>query len=99
MQDGVNFHQRHGQGDAPITPPDIPVPRAITPFSSTSQGYQLRLFLESFGIRSALLNAELPLNSRSHILQTFNKGLFDYLIATGARGGGEMGLGSHSLGR
>ena len=47
------------------------------------QGYQLRLFLESFGIRSALLNAELPLNSRSHILQTFNKGLFDYLIATG----------------
>ncbi len=50
---------------------------------SVSQGYQLRLFLESFGIRSALLNAELPLNSRSHILQTFNKGLFDYLIATG----------------
>ena len=48
------------------------------------QGYQLRLFLESFGVRSALLNAELPLNSRSHILQSFNRGLFDYLIATGA---------------
>ncbi|GAX72585.1 hypothetical protein CEUSTIGMA_g41.t1 [Chlamydomonas eustigma] len=50
--------------------------------NTVDRGYQLRLFLESFGVRSALLNAELPLNSRSHILQTFNKGLFDYLIAT-----------------
>lgn len=50
--------------------------------NTVDRGYQLRLFLESFGIKSAVLNAELPLNSRSHILQTFNKGLFDYLIAT-----------------
>lgn len=42
----------------------------------------MKLLLESFGIRSALLNAELPFNSRSHILATFNKGLFDYLVAT-----------------
>jgi hypothetical protein len=49
---------------------------------TNKQGYQLRLFLESFGVRTALLNAELPLNSRSHILSTFNKGLFDFLIAT-----------------
>lgn len=28
-----------------------------------------RLFLEAFGVRAALLNAELPLNSRHHILQ------------------------------
>lgn len=46
-------------------------------------GFRLKLFLESFGLRAALLNAELPLNSRSHILAAFNKGLFDYLIATG----------------
>ncbi|MEW5299598.1 MAG: hypothetical protein WDW36_002597 [Sanguina aurantia] len=45
-------------------------------------GFRLKLFLESFGLRAALLNAELPLNSRSHILAAFNKGLFDYLIAT-----------------
>ena len=67
---------------SPHTSP-LPSPSTITSPPPRPQGYQLRLFLESFGIRSALLNAELPLNSRSHILQTFNKGLFDYLIATG----------------
>jgi superfamily II DNA/RNA helicase len=51
--------------------------------NSVDAGYRLKLFLEAFGVRAALLNAELPLNSRSHILETFNKGLFDYLIATG----------------
>ena len=76
------------RGTPPLPPHPLPSP---SPFNHNPnppthpQGYQLRLFLESFGIRSALLNAELPLNSRSHILQTFNKGLFDYLIATGAR--------------
>ncbi|XP_034219871.1 DEAD-box ATP-dependent RNA helicase 16 isoform X2 [Prunus dulcis] len=35
-----------------------------------------------FGIRSAVLNSELPQNSRLHILEEFNAGLFDYLIAT-----------------
>jgi ATP-dependent RNA helicase DDX56/DBP9 len=37
--------------------------------NSIDTGFQLRLFLERFGIRTALLNAELPLNSRHHILQ------------------------------
>ena len=37
--------------------------------NSINEGYRLRLFLEAFGIRSAVLNAELPLNSRHHILQ------------------------------
>ena len=32
-------------------------------------GMRARLFLEAFGVRAALLNAELPLNSRHHILQ------------------------------
>ncbi|DBB15417.1 TPA: hypothetical protein ACH3X3_003648 [Trebouxia sp. C0006] len=50
--------------------------------NSINEGYRLRLFLEAFGIRSAVLNAELPLNSRHHILQEFNRGLFDFLIAT-----------------
>jgi ATP-dependent RNA helicase DDX56/DBP9 len=35
-----------------------------------------------FGIKSAILNGELPQNSRLHILEQFNAGLFDYLIAT-----------------
>ncbi|KAE8714590.1 DEAD-box ATP-dependent RNA helicase 16 [Hibiscus syriacus] len=45
-------------------------------------GFKLKLFFEKFGIRSAILNAELPQNSRLHILEEFNAGLFDYLIAT-----------------
>jgi hypothetical protein len=47
-------------------------------------GVALRLFLESFGLRLGCLHAELPVNSRSHMLAAFNKGLFDYLIAVGA---------------
>ncbi|KAK9906356.1 hypothetical protein WJX75_000482 [Coccomyxa subellipsoidea] len=50
--------------------------------NSIDAGFRLKLFLEAFGIRSAVINAELPLNSRHHILQEFNKGIFDYLIAT-----------------
>ncbi|KAK6237812.1 hypothetical protein QUC31_003281 [Theobroma cacao] len=45
-------------------------------------GFRLKLFFEKFGIKSAILNAELPHNSRIHILEEFNAGLFDYLIAT-----------------
>lgn len=50
--------------------------------NSAEEGMRVRLFLDSFGIKAASINAELPLNSRHHILQQFNKGLFDYLIAT-----------------
>lgn len=44
--------------------------------------YRLKLFLEQFGIRSCVLNAELPLNSRLHIVEEFNKGVYDIIIAT-----------------
>jgi ATP-dependent RNA helicase DDX56/DBP9 len=46
------------------------------------RGFRLKLFLERFGIKSVVLNSELPVNSRLHILQEFNQGVFDYLIAT-----------------
>ena len=42
--------------------------------NSVERGYRLKLFLEQFSISSAVLNAELPINSRYHILQQFNKG-------------------------
>lgn len=46
------------------------VPKKVLLFiNSINEGYRLRLFLEAFGIKSAVLNAELPLNSRHHILQ------------------------------
>ncbi len=38
--------------------------------------------MEQFHIRSAVLNAELPLRSRLNIIEQFNVGNFDYLIAT-----------------
>ncbi|CAG8491858.1 3819_t:CDS:10 [Paraglomus brasilianum] len=46
------------------------------------RSYRLKLFLEQFSIRSCILNSELPLNSRYHIVEEFNKGIYDYIIAT-----------------
>jgi len=37
--------------------------------NSIDAAFRLRLFLEKFGIRSAVLNAELPQNSRLHIIE------------------------------
>lgn len=51
--------------------------------------YRLRLFLEQFGIRSCVLNEELPLKSRLHIVEEFNKGVYNLLICTDE--GGEFG--------
>ena len=50
--------------------------------NSIDGGYRLKLFLEQFHIRSAVLNAELPLKSRLNIIEHYNVGNFDYLIAT-----------------
>ncbi|CAL1715452.1 unnamed protein product [Somion occarium] len=44
--------------------------------------YRLKLFLEQFSIKSCVLNSELPLNSRYHVVQEFNKGVYDYIIAS-----------------
>lgn len=48
------------------------------------RSYRLKLFLEQFGLRTCVLNEELPVNSRFHIVQEFNKGRYDYIIATDA---------------
>ncbi|KAG2694506.1 hypothetical protein I3760_08G148000 [Carya illinoinensis] len=59
------------------------VQKKVLIFTNTiDMGYRSKLFLEKFGIKSAVLNSELPQNSRLHILEEFNAGLFDYLIAT-----------------
>ena len=74
------------------------VKRKVLIFVGTiDQGFRVKLFLGHFGLHAALLNAELPLNSRHHTIQSFNKGLFDLLIATDSvpqslrRGGGTVG--------
>lgn len=50
--------------------------------NSVDQGYRLKLFMEQFGAKSAVLNAELPYNSRRHIIESYEKGMFDFVIAT-----------------
>lgn len=44
--------------------------------------FRLKLFLDQFKVKSAILNSELPANSRIHCVQQFNAGVFDILIAT-----------------
>ncbi|KNB46670.1 RNA helicase [Blastocystis sp. subtype 4] len=45
-------------------------------------GYYLYIFLSRFSMKAVVLNNELPLLSRNNIIYQFNRGLFDYLIAT-----------------
>jgi ATP-dependent RNA helicase DDX56/DBP9 len=42
---------------------------------------RLRLFLHKFGVPTCALHGELPANSRTHILQEFNRGVYDFMIA------------------
>ncbi|CAG5127606.1 unnamed protein product [Candidula unifasciata] len=49
--------------------------------NSVNRCYLLKLFLEQFGVRACILNSELPVNSRCHIVNQFNDGLYDYIIA------------------
>ncbi|XP_010876535.1 probable ATP-dependent RNA helicase DDX56 [Esox lucius] len=44
--------------------------------------YRLKLFLEQFSIPACVLNSELPVHSRCHIITQFNQGFYDYIIAT-----------------
>lgn len=45
------------------------------------RSYRLKLFLEQFSVKSCVLNSELPVNSRIHAVQEFNKGVYDILLA------------------
>lgn len=50
--------------------------------NNIDRGYRLKLFLEQFGVKSCILNSELPVNSRLHIVDEFNKNVYNLLIAT-----------------
>ncbi|KAJ7766488.1 ATP-dependent RNA helicase dbp9 [Mycena maculata] len=58
--------------------------------NDVERAYRLKLFLEQFSIKSCVLNSELPLNSRYHVVQEFNKGVYEYIIATDESGKGEL---------
>ncbi|KOS20941.1 ATP-dependent RNA helicase DBP9, partial [Escovopsis weberi] len=44
--------------------------------------YRLKLFFEQFAIRSCILNSELPVNSRIHVVEEFNRNVYDIIIAS-----------------
>lgn len=43
--------------------------------------YRLKLFLQQFGLKAAVLNSFLPANARCHIVAQFNQGLYPLVIA------------------
>lgn len=46
------------------------------------RAYRLKLFFEQFSIRSCVLNSELPINTRIKIIEEFNRGIYDIIIAS-----------------
>ena len=50
--------------------------------SSVDRSYKLKLFLEQFGIKTCVLNSELPVTTRCHVVQQFNTGVYDIIIAS-----------------
>jgi ATP-dependent RNA helicase DDX56/DBP9 len=50
--------------------------------SDIDRCYRLKLFLEQFGTKSCILNSELPVNSRIHVVEEFNKDVYDIIIAS-----------------
>ncbi|KAL2162034.1 hypothetical protein VTH06DRAFT_7819 [Thermothelomyces fergusii] len=46
------------------------------------RSYRLKLFFEQFSIRSCVLNSELPINTRIKIIEEFNRGIYDIIIAS-----------------
>ncbi|XP_049292222.1 probable ATP-dependent RNA helicase DDX56 [Anopheles funestus] len=56
--------------------------KCIVFVKSVDQCYRLKLFLEQFGIRSCILNSELPIKIRCHTVNQFNQGIYDTIIAS-----------------
>jgi len=50
--------------------------------NSIDKCYRLKLFFEQFYIRTCVLNAELPQSVRVHVMDEFNRGVYDIVIAT-----------------
>ncbi|XP_056323199.1 probable ATP-dependent RNA helicase DDX56 [Danio aesculapii] len=54
--------------------------------SDVDRSYRLKLFLEQFSIPACVLNSELPVHSRCHIITQFNQGFYNYIIASDEQG-------------
>lgn len=58
------------------------VGKSIIFVNSVDRCYQLKLFLEQFAIRTCVLNSELPIASRCHVVNQFNSAIYDIIIAS-----------------
>ncbi|XP_071168075.1 probable ATP-dependent RNA helicase DDX56 [Mytilus edulis] len=56
--------------------------KSIIFVNNVNRCYKLKLFLEQFGIKCCVLNSELPVSSRCHIVTQYNEGLYDYIVAS-----------------
>lgn len=56
--------------------------KSIIFVADIDRSYRLKLFFEQFGIRSCILNSELPVNSRIHVVEEFNRNVYDIIIAS-----------------
>lgn len=55
--------------------------RTIVFVNSLKKCYKLKLILEQFAVKSCLLNPELPIASRCNVVEQFNKGVYNLIIA------------------
>jgi ATP-dependent RNA helicase DDX56/DBP9 len=56
--------------------------KTIVFVGDVDRSYRVKLFLEQFGVKAIVLNSELPLASRTHIVEEFNKNIYNILIAS-----------------
>jgi len=66
--------------------------KTIVFVANTDRCYRLRLYLEQFGIPTCVLNSEMPVNSRCHVVHQFNEGRYDYMVASDV-----ADMGGHTL--
>jgi len=64
--------------------------KSIVFVNDVERGYRVKLFLEQFGVKTCVVNAELPLASRYHVVEEFNRGVYDVVVATDEGAGGEL---------
>eukprot|EP01100_Stratorugosa_tubuloviscum_P012022 TRINITY_DN5528_c0_g1_i1.p1 TRINITY_DN5528_c0_g1~~TRINITY_DN5528_c0_g1_i1.p1 ORF type:complete len:741 (-),score=312.16 TRINITY_DN5528_c0_g1_i1:150-2234(-) len=68
----------------PVRTGNVPVPngKVLLFVNSVDNCFRLKIFLERFSINTALLNPEMPYNTKSNTIEQFNKGFISILIAT-----------------
>lgn len=63
--------------------------KSIIFVNDVERGYRVKLFLEQFGVKTCVVNSELPLACRYHVVEEFNRGIYDVVVATDEAAGGE----------